>query len=88
MAPRKGGGFSSYSDSDDSSSSLWTEETRLSGSNFEDPYVLAQFVIQVVCLAALIIVAIASRTIKKQSRSVRALFRWFRFGMAMTMALA
>ena len=89
MAPKKGGG-GGYSDSSESSGSsvlVWVQDTVLFGSNFQNHYMLAQIVIHSICLVALIVTAIGSLTIKKRSQSVQALFRWFRFGTAMTMAL-
>ncbi|KAL8827113.1 MAG: hypothetical protein Q9191_003385 [Dirinaria sp. TL-2023a] len=64
MAPRRGsgggGGFSSSSGSGDSDSepNVWTEKTELFGSNFQDHYNVAEFAIEVICLFALIVIAI------------------------------
>lgn len=66
---------------------MWTEKTELFGSNFHDRYIVAEFTIEVICLFALIVIAIWSVTFKKRSEPSRAIFRWFRFGIALLMGL-
>lgn len=90
MAPRRGGGSSSFGDSgsdSDSDPSVWTEKTQLFGSNFHDGYVVAEVAIEAICLFALITIAIWSLTFRKRTKPSRAVFRWFRFGAAMFMGL-
>ena len=91
MAPRRGGGggFSTSSGSGDSDSTpnVWTEKTELFGTDFHDRYIVAEVVIEAICLFALILIAIWSVTFRKRSESSRAVFRWFRFGAAMSMEL-
>ena len=88
MAPRRGGGGSSSSDSSSyGEPSVWTQKTILFGTDFHSSYRVALVAIQAVFLFALIAVAIASLSFKKRSQSSQALFKWYRYGLAMSMAL-
>ncbi|KAG7007519.1 hypothetical protein G7Y79_00009g026280 [Physcia stellaris] len=87
MAPRRGGGGYSSSSDSDSEPSIWTEPTILFGTEFHNSYRVALVAIQAIFLFALIVVAIASMSFKKRSPSSQALFRWYRYGLAMIMTL-
>lgn len=90
MAPKRGGGgisSSGFDGDDDSESSPWTHMTQLYGSNFRNHYLMAQIVIIGICLFALVIIAIWALSFKKQNPPSRALFRWYSFGTAITIAL-
>ena len=86
MAPRRGGGGFSSSSSY-SEPSVWTEKINLFGTNFHSRYQVATVVLEAIFLFALIVVAIGSLSFKKPSQSSQSLFKWYRYGLAMIMAL-
>lgn len=88
MAPRRGGGGGySGSSSTYSRPSVWTEKTQLIGTNFRNHYVVAQVVIVALSLFSLISIAIWSLTFRKRSEPSRALFKPYRFGIAIFLTL-
>lgn len=87
MAPRRGGGGVSTSFNDGDSSSIWTERTVLFGSDLNSGFTIAEVVIEVICVFALIFIAAFAAISRKRSDSSRAVIKWFRFGLAILFAL-
>ncbi|KAL8863785.1 MAG: hypothetical protein Q9174_007546, partial [Haloplaca sp. 1 TL-2023] len=88
MAPRRGGGGGS-SGGGSSSSSLsdtpWGEMVPIPGTNFSDPYTIAQLVFQALGLLGTIAIAIYALTFKKPHPPFVKIFKWWAFWFSITM---